>query len=106
MAALKSFLSKRLFSSSSIACKPLLKSRALEMLTYYPPDINMLNFANQDSDIRKLGLKDVWLENKVAKENFLKAREKKIFVPVMGGRKSPAENKSDSDGKKKKKKRR
>ena len=77
------------------------KSHWQELMTYYPPGISVHKLAQQDPELRKLGLRDEWLDKKLNREIMLKQRNKNIRVSVVLGPLKPVEKQS---GKKRRKK--
>lgn len=67
--------------------KKLPVSRAHQLLSYYPPDINLLAFSKLDPELANLPLKDVWYETRLAKEMAMEERGKPVRVSVKGGQK-------------------
>ncbi|KAJ3393949.1 hypothetical protein HDU92_007327 [Lobulomyces angularis] len=80
----------------------VLKSKAHNLLSYHPADINLKSFANQDLELRPLKLRDVWVEQRYRREVFAKTRGKSVRVSVLFGRTRSAGKASDKKKKKKK----
>ena len=77
-----------------------LKSIQQRELLYYPPSLSPYLLANQEKSIEGLKLKDIWLENKIQKEESLKKRGKPVRISVVTG---PSEKKEKAvKGKKRK----
>ncbi len=55
-------------------------SRREELLTYYPPDVDVKEMAELDPELKDLGLKDVWYETMLKRELDAAARNKPVRV--------------------------
>ncbi|KAI8906597.1 hypothetical protein DFJ77DRAFT_477297 [Powellomyces hirtus] len=76
-------------------------SRRQALLTHYPPNVDVTKLAAQDHKLARLGLVDVWMEMKLAREEAMTARGKTPRVSVATGKAKKPEGES---GKKKKRK--
>ncbi|KAJ3050239.1 hypothetical protein HK097_008787 [Rhizophlyctis rosea] len=80
-----------------------IKTQSHQLLTYYPPDISLLQFSKQDTKLSALGLVDVWYERQLAREKALEARGKTVRGSVTGEMyKPPTDGKAGKKGKKRK----
>ncbi|KAJ3416514.1 hypothetical protein HDV05_001251 [Chytridiales sp. JEL 0842] len=77
-------------------------SVALKMKNYYPPDIDFQALAMQDPELKKLGLKDLKLEERLEKEREWEKRGKIVRVSALTGRRKKVEGEGKG-GKKKRK---
>ena len=57
-----------------------LKSNFNDLVNYYPPGISVFKLAQQDESLRKLGLRDEWLDKRLNREIMLQQRNKNIRV--------------------------
>ncbi|KAJ3091605.1 hypothetical protein HK102_014091 [Quaeritorhiza haematococci] len=99
---------KRMTGSSSLGTKTVsgltegnIVSISHDLMSWYPPDIDVKALANQDLRIAALNLKDVWIESRQERERRAEARGKMFRVKVVEGP-QPAPDKKDAKGKRKK----
>ncbi|KAJ3289197.1 hypothetical protein HDU79_004256 [Rhizoclosmatium sp. JEL0117] len=90
-------------SASSLAAVPVRKSVGSKMLNYHNPDVSLLGLSSQDKSLDVLGLKDVWVESWLSREEDFKKRGKAVRVGVLSGRLPKAVD-DGKGGKKKKRK--
>ena len=76
-------------------------SLAPNLLNWHHPDINLVGFSNQDNELRSLNLKDLVIEEKLAREAAAERRGKPVRVGIHGARKKAATGKGTKKKKRK-----
>ncbi|KAJ3026169.1 hypothetical protein HDV00_012142 [Rhizophlyctis rosea] len=79
-------------------------SRAHQILSYYPPDIDLLALSSQDPLLKPLNLKDVWLESELKREKALAERGKICRVSALTGKRFDHKNRPAKEKGKKRRK--